>query len=124
LVEDDRDVRILFAESLMVAGFRVEPVHNGLQALERAFDRLPDAIVTNLNIPGIDGYELTRRLKSDPRTAAIPILAITGDGPFTADPSRAARAGCDAVLSQPCEPMELVRTVAGLIAQARSRRSA
>ena len=63
LVEDDRDGRLLFAEWLQQAGFRVEQAHNGLQALERAFDLLPDAILTDLNIPGIDGYELTRRLE-------------------------------------------------------------
>ena len=63
---------MLFAEWLQSAGFRVEQAHNGLQALERAFDLLPDAILTDLNIPGIDGYELTRRLKNDPRTARSP----------------------------------------------------
>ena len=68
------------------AGFRVEQAHNGLQALERAFDLLPDAILTDLNIPGIDGYELTRRLKNDPRTRRIPVLAVTGYAPFTQDP--------------------------------------
>ena len=56
LVEDDRDGRILFAEWLMQAGFRVDQAHNGLQALERAVDLRPDAILTDLNIPGIDGY--------------------------------------------------------------------
>jgi CheY-like chemotaxis protein len=124
LVEDDRDGRILFAEWLMVAGFRVEQAHNGLQALERAFDLLPDAIVTDLNIPGIDGYELTRRLKGDARTRWIPILAVTGYVPFTQDPSRADRAGCDAVLEKPCDPVELIATLARLITNARSRRSA
>ena len=82
------------------AGFRVEQAHNGLQALERAFDLVPDAILTDLNIPGIDGYELTRRLKTDPRTEHIPILAVTGYAPFTQDPARAERAGCDAVLPE------------------------
>ena len=124
LVEVDRDVRILFAEWLMAAGFRVAQAHNGLQALERAFDLRPDAILTDLNIPGIDGYELTRRLRSDERTRDIPILAITGYAPFTQDPARADRAGCDAVLAKPCDPADLVRTLAGLITQARSRRSA
>lgn len=124
LVEDDRDGRILFAEWLMQAGFRVEQAHNGLQALERAFDLLPDAILTDLNIPGIDGYELTRRLKGDARTRWIPILAVTGYAPFTQDPARADRAGCDAVLTKPCDPDELVTTIAGLITNARSRRSA
>ena len=124
LVEADRDGRILFAEWLMQAGFRVEQAHNGLQALERAFDLLPDAILTDLNIPGIDGYELTRRLRSDARTRDIPIVAITGYAPFTQDPARADRAGCDAVLSKPCDPVELAATLARLITQARSRRSA
>lgn len=124
LVEDDLDGRILFAEWMMQAGFRVEQAHNGLQALERAFDLLPDAILTDLNIPGIDGYELTRRLKGDARTRWIPILAVTGYAPFTQAPARADRAGCDAVLSKPCDPDELVTTIASLITNARSRRSA
>lgn len=124
LVEDDPDGRLLFAEWLQQAGFRVEQAHNGLQALERAFDLRPDAILTDLNIPGIDGYELTRRLKTDPRTESIPILAVTGYAPFTQDPSRADRAGCDAILPKPCQPEDLEETLTSLIIQARQRRSA
>jgi two-component system cell cycle response regulator DivK len=124
LVEDDREGRLLFADWLEDAGFRVEQAHNGLQALERAFDLLPDAILTDLNIPGIDGYELTRRLKSDPRTASLPILAVTGYTPFTQDPGRADRAGCDAVLTKPCDPNELARILRRLITEARGRRTA
>ena len=124
LVEDDRDGRLLFAEWLLSAGLRVEQAHNGLQALERAHDLLPDAILTDLNIPGIDGYELTRRLKSDPRTSSIPVLAVTGYAPFTQDPARADRAGCDVVLLKPCDPDELARSLTALITEARGRRSA
>jgi CheY-like chemotaxis protein len=124
LVEDDRDARLLFAEWLEDAGFRVEQAHNGFQALERAFDLLPDAILTDLNIPGIDGYELTRRLKGDPRTAAIPIVAVTGYAPFAQEPARGERAGCDVVLSKPCDQEQLARIIATLITQARSRQSA
>lgn len=124
LVEDDRDGRILFAEWLQQSGFEVEQAHNGRQALERALDLLPDAIVTDLNIPGIDGYELTRRLKTDARTEHIPILAITGYAPFTQDPSRAYRAGCDAILPKPCAPEDLEAALTALITQARGRRSA
>ena len=124
LVEDDRDGRRVFAEWLRDAGFRVEQAHNGLQALERAFDLLPDAILTDLNIPGIDGYELTRRLKSDPRTASLPILAVTGYAPFAQDPARADRAGCDAILAKPCDPDDLALTLNTLIMGARGRRSA
>ena len=124
LVEDDRAGRMLYADWLADAGFRVEQAHNGLQALERAFDILPDGILTDLNIPGIDGYELTRRLKTDPRTSAIPIVAITGYAPFTQDPGRADRAGCDAILPKPCEPEDVTSTLKALIAHARERRSA
>jgi two-component system cell cycle response regulator DivK len=124
LVEDDRDGRIVFAEWLAESGFRVEQAHNGLQALERAFDLIPDAIVTDLNIPGIDGYELTRRLKNDQRTRNIPILAVTGYAPFTQDPSRADRAGCDAVLTKPCLAEDVDKILNALITQARGRRSA
>ena len=124
LVEDDRDGRLLFAEWLQQSGFRVEQAHNGLQALERAFDLLPDAILTDLNIPGIDGYELTRRLKTDERTQHIPVLAVTGYAPFTNDPSRADRAGCDAVLPKPCLPDDLETTLTALITRARERRTA
>ena len=124
LVEDDRDGRLLIAEWLLSCGFRVEQAHNGLQALERARDLVPDVILTDLNIPGIDGYELTRRLKSDPRTSSIPVLAVTGYAPFTQDPARAERAGCDAVLIKPCDPDELARSLTALITEARGRRSA
>ena len=107
LVEDDRDGRRMYAEWLLHAGFRVEQAHNGLQALERAFESGPDIVVTDLNIPGIDGFELTRRLKLDPRTKLVPVVAITGYAAFAADPSRARRAGCDAVLEKPCSPEDL-----------------
>jgi two-component system cell cycle response regulator DivK len=106
------------------AGYQVVEAHNGLQALERAFDLRPDIVVTDLNIPGIDGYELTRRLKGDPRTGDIPILAVTGYVPFARDPSRADRAGCDATLSKPCSLDELENTIRTLIEEARRPRSA
>ena len=124
LVEDDHAGRMLYADWLADAGFRVEQAHNGLQALERAFDLVPDAILTDLNIPGIDGYELTRRVKADSRTSAIPIVAITGYAPFTQDPGRADRAGCDAMLPKPCEPEDVTAILKTLIADARERRSA
>ncbi len=121
LVEDDPAGRLMYAEWLTLAGFSVEQAHNGLQALERATESRPDAIVTDLNIPGIDGYELTRRLKSDDRTSTIPIVAVTGYGPFTQDPSRASRAGCDAVIPKPCLPEDLETTVRSLLANVRKR---
>ena len=124
LVEDDREGRMMYAHWLVDAGFRVEQAHNGFQALERAFDLVPSVVVTDLNIPGIDGYELTRRLKADARTSGIPILAVTGYGPFTQDPSRADRAGCDAILSKPCSPEDLESAIRNLIDEHRRQRPA
>ena len=111
----------MYAEWLTQAGFRVEQAHNGLQALERALERVPDIVVTDLNIPGIDGFELTRRLKHDPRTSQVPVIAVTGYAAFTADPGRAQRAGCDVVLGKPCSPEELESTIRTYIAGATRR---
>lgn len=122
IVEDDRDGRRMYAEWLTNAGFRVEETHNGLQALDRALVFLPDIVVTDLNIPGIDGFELTRRLKQDSRTSGVPVLALTGYAAFAADPERTRRAGCDAVLSKPCTPDDLESAIRSLI-EARSHPS-
>jgi two-component system, cell cycle response regulator DivK len=120
LVEDDQDGRRMYAEWLTGAGFDVQQAHNGLQALDRALVVRPDIVVTDLNIPGIDGFELTRRLKQDQRTCEIPVLAVTGYAAFASDPGRALRAGCDAVLPKPCSPEELEIAIRRLI-EARTR---
>lgn len=124
LVEDDRAGRLLYAEWLAHAGFNVAQAHNGLQALERAFDATPDVVVTDLNIPGIDGFELTRRLKQDPRTRNVPVLAVTGYAAFASDPARAQRAGCDAVLPKPCSAEDLEAAIRNLIDDSRRSRRA
>jgi CheY-like chemotaxis protein len=115
LVEDDSAGRRMYAEWLTQAGFTVNQAHNGLQALERALETIPDIVVTDLNIPGIDGFELTRRLKQDVRTRAIPVVAVTGYAAFQADPGRAIRAGCDAVLEKPCSPEDLEAAIRTLL---------
>ena len=123
LVEDDRDGRRLYAEWLNHAGFMVDEAHNGLQALERALTAVPDVVVTDLNIPGIDGFELTRRLRQDPRTRSVPVLAVTGYAAFAADPGRARRAGCDAVLPKPCSAEDLEMAIRSLIDERSQLRS-
>ena len=115
IVEDDRDGRLLLVEWLEQAGFRVIQAHNGLQALERAVENSPDVVVTDLNIPGIDGFELTRRLRQDARTRDVPVLAVTGYAAFASDPSRAERAGCNEVLAKPCTGADLEAAIWRLI---------
>jgi CheY-like chemotaxis protein len=120
LVEDDLDGRRLYAQWLTAAGFLVQEAHNGLQALERAFDARPDVVVTDLHIPGIDGVELARRLKQDSRTRDVPVLAVTGYVAFASDPGRALRAGCDGVLPKPYSPEDLEAAIRNLVEE-RSR---
>ena len=78
IIEDDLSARKLYATMLEQSGFRVVEAHNGLQAVEKAGDLLPDLIVTDLGLPGIDGFEVSRRLRGDPRTRRIPVVALTG----------------------------------------------
>ena len=108
-------MRRLFADWLEQAGFHVTAAHNGHQAFDHAVDLAPDVVVTDLHLPGMDGYELTRRLKTDARTRHIPIVAVTGYGPYTQDPSRANRAGCDTILPKPCTQEDLEFAVRSLI---------
>lgn len=111
VIEDDRASRRFYAEELQRAGFDVSEAHNGLQAVEKATDLLPDAIVTDLGLPGIDGYELCRRLQRHERLGRVPIIAITGRYFSEADIARARREGCHAVLIKPIDGDELVAEV-------------
>jgi CheY-like chemotaxis protein len=111
VIEDDRESRRLYAEELQAAGFSVSEAHNGLQAAEKAAELVPDVIVTDLGLPGIDGYELCRRLHRDERLGRIPIVAITGRYFSDADVARARREGCQAVLIKPFVGDELVAEV-------------
>jgi CheY-like chemotaxis protein len=111
VIEDDIAARKLYAERLSQAGLDVAEAHNGLQAAEKAFDLRPDIIVTDLGLPGIDGYELCRRLQRDYRTARTPIVAITGRYFSSADVARARREGCHAVLIKPFVAEDLVAEI-------------
>jgi CheY-like chemotaxis protein len=108
VIEDDLASRRLYANELVRAGFDVVEAHNGLQAVEKASDVMPDAIVTDLGLPGIDGFELCRRIHRDPRLNRIPFLAITGRYFSEADIARAHREGCHAVLIKPFVGDELI----------------
>jgi two-component system, cell cycle response regulator DivK len=111
VIEDDQAARRLYAEVLKQGGLDVAEAHNGLQAAEKARDLVPDVIVTDLGLPGIDGYELTRRLHQDERTSRIPIVAITGRYFSAADVARARREGCYSVLIKPFVGDDLIAEV-------------
>lgn len=113
LVEDNPHNRKIFCGMLAHAGFRVIEAEDGHQALVKAKalapDR-PDIILMDLSIPGIDGWECTRRLKGDAVTRAIPIIALTAHA-MRGDEERALQAGCDGYLSKPISPKKVVEVV-------------
>lgn len=115
VVEDYTDAREMYAEYLRFSGFRVAEARNGEEALEKAFTLLPDVILMDLALPLMDGWEATRRLKSDPRTAQILVVALTGHA-LAGHAEGARRAGCDAFVTKPCLPDELVDEIRRLLA--------
>ncbi len=118
LVDDDRECREMYACFLRDAGLEVAEAHNGHQALAKAAERAPVIVITDLALPGLDGYELTRRLRQQPAAARVPIIAITGYGAFKGDTARALAAGCDAVLTKPCLPDRLLEEIERLLTRA------
>jgi two-component system, cell cycle response regulator DivK len=107
VVDDYQDAREMYAEYLQFSGFRVAEAKNGNEAIEKAFELRPALILMDLSLPGMDGWEATRQLKSDERTRHIPVVALTGHA--LAGASEGARkAGCDSFVTKPCLPDDLV----------------
>ena len=77
---------------------------------QSALDRTPDIILMDLSLPVMDGWEATRRLKADDRTASIPVVALTGHA-LAGISEGAKRAGCDAFVTKPCLPEDLVKEI-------------
>jgi CheY-like chemotaxis protein len=110
VVDDYPDAREMYRAYLEYSGFEVVEAGNGVEALQRAVETEPDIILMDLSLPVMDGWEATRRLKADQRTAGIPVVALTGHalvGIFDG----ARRAGCDAFVSKPCLPEDLVKEI-------------
>ena len=112
LVEDNPHNRKIFSGMLTHAGFVVIEAEDGHKALaEMAVDKtLPDIVLMDLSIPGVDGWEVTRRLKADARTRVVPIIALTAHA-MRGDEERARAAGCDHYLAKPISPKKVVEEV-------------
>jgi two-component system cell cycle response regulator DivK len=114
VVEDDPLSLKLVRDVLQVNGYETEEATNGEEAVDKAAERRPDLIVMDIRLPGIDGLEATRRLKSDPGTVAIPIVAVTAHA-LPEDEARIMAAGCQAYLPKPLRFTEFVSIVKGLL---------
>jgi two-component system, cell cycle response regulator DivK len=110
IVDDYPDAREMYSEYLQYSGFDVIEAENGMEALTKAAETAPDIILMDLSLPVMDGWEATRRLKADDRTASIPVVALTGHA-LAGISEGAKRAGCDAFVTKPCLPEDLVKEI-------------
>ena len=125
LVDDYPDAREMYSEYLSYSGFEVIEAANGMEALQKAVDTAPDIILMDLSLPVMDGWEATRRLKADQRTAGIPVVALTGHA-LAGISEGAKKAGCDSFVTKPCLPEDLVKEIRRILDQpatAKTRRS-
>lgn len=114
VVEDYQDAREMYAAYLQFSGFAVAEAANGVEAIEKTHELLPDIVLMDLALPRMDGWEATRRLKNDERTRHIPIVALTGHA-LAGHAEGARDAGCDAFVTKPCLPDALVAEIRRLL---------
>jgi CheY-like chemotaxis protein len=114
VVDDDEDTREIYGCSLRAAGWDVEAVTNGREALFVAAAFAPDIIVMDLRMPELGGFETTRRLKKNAHTKHVPILVCSGLDPDRVE-APAREAGCDEFVAKPCTPDTLRTILEGLV---------
>jgi CheY-like chemotaxis protein len=114
LVEDNEMNRDMLSRRLIRRGYQVILAQDGQEGLDAARNQSPDLILMDMSLPVIDGWEATRRLKSTPATAGIPVVALTAHA-LSDDREKATRAGCDAYETKPVELPRLLETIERLL---------
>ena len=114
LVEDNEDNRIVYTTMLEHYGYKVIETGNGEDAVRIAREQRPDLILMDISIPGIDGWTATERIRADPLSADIPVLAVTAHA-LPEHRARAESLHCVGYLTKPCEPRRLLEEVQRLI---------
>jgi two-component system cell cycle response regulator len=111
LVVDDHVLNVKLLEArLLIAGYQVETAFSGAEALEKLGPFAPDIVLLDIMMPGMDGYEVCRRIRADPATARLPVVMVTAlDKP--SDHAAGREAGADDVLLKPVEDSALMPVV-------------
>jgi CheY-like chemotaxis protein len=112
-VEDNDDNVYMLKNRLSRAGFTVVVAINGAQGIVMASSEQPDLILMDLTLPDVDGEEATRRIKADPATKRIPVIALTANA-MAGDKERALAAGCDDFETKPVDMPRLLEKIAAL----------
>jgi CheY-like chemotaxis protein len=120
IVDDYPDTCEMYAAYLDLAGFRPLKANDGYEALRVAAEQVPDVILMDLGLPGIDGYEVTRRLKNDPRTRHIPVVALTAHAVSRQFEEIIAH-GFDDLILKPCLPDTLANEVERIVRRSRTQ---
>ena len=114
VVDDEPNLLRAVAACLKAEDYEVKTARSGHEALLQLAESVPDLIVSDIRMPGMDGYKLARQLRGSPRTALVPIVFLTAKDE-TADRIEGFRAGIDAYLTKPFEPDELIAVVNGIL---------
>jgi two-component system, OmpR family, alkaline phosphatase synthesis response regulator PhoP len=109
-VDDEVFIRRLVEVNLQRAGYRVSRAFDGQDALQKISTERPDMVLLDVMMPRVDGFEVLRRLKADPNTAAIPVLMLTAKAQ-DADIFQGLKSGADFYLTKPFNPLELLSWV-------------
>jgi CheY-like chemotaxis protein len=115
LVEDNEENRDMLARRLARRGWHAIIATDGLQGVDLASSEHPDLVLMDMSLPGLDGWEATRRLKSNPDTRGIPVIALTAHA-MAGDRENALAAGCDEFETKPVEFAELLAKMHSLVA--------
>jgi len=110
VVEDQEDNRRILRDLLTSAGYEIIQAENGGEALAAAARERPDLILMDIQLPVLDGYEATRRIKADPALRAIPVIVVTSYA-LSGDENKARAAGCDAYVTKPFSPRALLAKI-------------
>jgi two-component system cell cycle response regulator DivK len=110
VVEDQEDNRQILRDLLTNAGFDMVEAENGEEAIASAQASRPDLILMDIQLPILDGYEATRRIKADPNLKSIPIIVVTSYA-LSGDEEKARLAGCDDHVAKPFSPRQLLAKI-------------
>lgn len=114
IVEDEESLLKLESILLSTRGYHVSGVKDGLAALVEIEKSRPDLVLLDIMMPGIDGFEVCRRIKENPDTAAIPVVMLTAKK-STADQNRGAEVGADAYVTKPFKSGRIIEVIEGLL---------
>lgn len=114
VVDDEPNLLLAVAACLKAESYEVSTARSGREALLQMAETVPDLVVSDIRMPGMDGYKLARQLRGSPQTALVPIVFLSAKDE-TADRIEGFRAGIDAYLTKPFEPDELIAVVNGIL---------